>query len=752
MKAKRLALAAALALAASGTLWAQESTGESPPEQPAPAVDQPPEAAAEQPAAEAAPVLPPGLEEFLADGRPSADLSERDLKQRLRRGAALLKAKALPADARANIAARVKDDRVELQRRAAAANEPAAQPEAKPAEEKKAEEQPQEATPEAKPAMPAEVAEFLADTRPSKSLPADDLKARIERAKGLLALESLSGDARVELRRRLARAQAELDRRTAAATSEPPPQAPAPEPGVETAGDGELQEFEQNRRPLAQLSDEELTQRIAKGRVLLKRQDLKPESRALLRREVREAAVEAQRRKEGGKQTVETPPAQPSTDQPAATNGEPAEPPEADIKILSAARPSSEMSEAELKARLKVTKRIVQGDYSPRWRQEARRLYIADRAELKRRSQTAQQPPASPADQKLDANPVSAEAEAAAAEFLRGSARVDSLDDRQLRQRLDAMRDLLQRNLLSPATERTLRERLASEREVLRTRVAQREAEKAPAAKPGRKKKIDFDTNITVVLGDRRPSEELDDDELRRRIDIYRDAADDADYDDEERGHWRQTMDYDRRVLRERMLRERESRAREYRRRRESNEDFDIEFDVDAPRRPSVWAAESDDEDIESALVAAPRRKVERRYTIDDIERDEDLRAAMPALEIDTVRFGFNESFLREEEIARLDRIAEVIEKILALRPYEVFLVEGHTDAVGSDAYNLELSRKRANAVKEALTSYYVIPARNLKTVGYGERFLKIPTADEEPENRRVSLRRVTPLVGELQD
>ena len=40
----------------------------------------------------------------------------------------------------------------------------------------------------------------------------------------------------------------------------------------------------------------------------------------------------------------------------------------------------------------------------------------------------------------------------------------------------------------------------------------------------------------------------------------------------------------------------------------------------------------------------------------------------------------------------------------------------------------------RAQAVKEALTTYYVIPAGNLKTVGLGERYLKIPTLQAEAE------------------
>jgi outer membrane protein OmpA-like peptidoglycan-associated protein len=96
--------------------------------------------------------------------------------------------------------------------------------------------------------------------------------------------------------------------------------------------------------------------------------------------------------------------------------------------------------------------------------------------------------------------------------------------------------------------------------------------------------------------------------------------------------------------------------------------------------------------------------------------------------------------------------IRDRIERVLAKYPREVFLIEGHTDAVGSDAYNDKLSKARAEAVKKALTTYYIIPAKNLQTVGLGERYLKIPTADQEQENRRVSLSRATEVIGELEE
>jgi outer membrane protein OmpA-like peptidoglycan-associated protein len=77
-----------------------------------------------------------------------------------------------------------------------------------------------------------------------------------------------------------------------------------------------------------------------------------------------------------------------------------------------------------------------------------------------------------------------------------------------------------------------------------------------------------------------------------------------------------------------------------------------------------------------------------------------------------------------------------------------VFLIEGHTDAVGTEAANMKLSQERAEAVKQALLEYFNIGEDNLVTVGRGEMYPKIPTQEAEPENRRVSVRRITPLLA----
>ena len=76
-----------------------------------------------------------------------------------------------------------------------------------------------------------------------------------------------------------------------------------------------------------------------------------------------------------------------------------------------------------------------------------------------------------------------------------------------------------------------------------------------------------------------------------------------------------------------------------------------------------------------------------------------------------------------------------------------MFLIEGHTDAVGAATYNLALSDRRAETVALALTEYFDVPPENMIVQGYGESDLKVATQDAERANRRAAVRRITPLL-----
>ena len=79
--------------------------------------------------------------------------------------------------------------------------------------------------------------------------------------------------------------------------------------------------------------------------------------------------------------------------------------------------------------------------------------------------------------------------------------------------------------------------------------------------------------------------------------------------------------------------------------------------------------------------------------------------------------------------------------------PAAVFLIEGHTDAVGSELYNLTLSDRRAETVARILVEAFDVPPENLVVEGYGEQYLKIDTLGDERRNRRVAIRNITPLL-----
>lgn len=69
-----------------------------------------------------------------------------------------------------------------------------------------------------------------------------------------------------------------------------------------------------------------------------------------------------------------------------------------------------------------------------------------------------------------------------------------------------------------------------------------------------------------------------------------------------------------------------------------------------------------------------------------------------------------------------------------------VFMVSGHTDAAGSDDYNLDLSERRARSVTSFVIDRFGISKDRLIAVGYGEEQLKTPQAPEAAENRRVTV------------
>jgi outer membrane protein OmpA-like peptidoglycan-associated protein len=153
------------------------------------------------------------------------------------------------------------------------------------------------------------------------------------------------------------------------------------------------------------------------------------------------------------------------------------------------------------------------------------------------------------------------------------------------------------------------------------------------------------------------------------------------------------------------------------------------------------------DRDYYDFLAEPPVERVERVYTIDEVKHSARLRDKVRRIDLDTITFATGSADVPMSQARTLRSVAEAMQKVLDKDPGETFLIEGHTDAVGSDKSNLVLSDERAESVASLLTDVYGIPPENLQTQGYGERFLKVKTQVAEQQNRRVTIRRVTTLV-----
>lgn len=144
-------------------------------------------------------------------------------------------------------------------------------------------------------------------------------------------------------------------------------------------------------------------------------------------------------------------------------------------------------------------------------------------------------------------------------------------------------------------------------------------------------------------------------------------------------------------------------------------------------------------------LEAAPKTRVapQRRVTVQEFKRRPDLRRAAPSIEIQSINFEFGSAEIGRSQYRKVEQIARALKQLLQRRPGTRILIEGHTDAVGSDASNLALSERRAASLKRVLVREFRVPSRALETVGYGEEFLLVQTQNENWQNRRVTLRRV---------
>lgn len=158
----------------------------------------------------------------------------------------------------------------------------------------------------------------------------------------------------------------------------------------------------------------------------------------------------------------------------------------------------------------------------------------------------------------------------------------------------------------------------------------------------------------------------------------------------------------------------------------------------------------TDDQDALRAALAQ-QAQTDRSFSLSQIRQISQVRALAPSVAVDNVTFASGSAAIRPEQAEALSELGTAIRDRIAENPREIFLVEGHTDAVGNGAFNLALSDRRAESLALALTEYFQVPPENLVVQGYGEEYLKVETLEAEERNRRATVRRITDLLRTAQ-
>lgn len=127
----------------------------------------------------------------------------------------------------------------------------------------------------------------------------------------------------------------------------------------------------------------------------------------------------------------------------------------------------------------------------------------------------------------------------------------------------------------------------------------------------------------------------------------------------------------------------------------------------------------------------------ETREKLDEIVEKKDL----PHVDIE-IAFDFDSDVIRESSIPDVNELGKALSSE-ALAEARIVL-NGHTDAKGSDAYNQDLSERRAASVRNYLIRTFGIAADRLIAIGYGEERLKNPGQPDAAENRRVEVINLT--------
>jgi outer membrane protein OmpA-like peptidoglycan-associated protein len=139
----------------------------------------------------------------------------------------------------------------------------------------------------------------------------------------------------------------------------------------------------------------------------------------------------------------------------------------------------------------------------------------------------------------------------------------------------------------------------------------------------------------------------------------------------------------------------------------------------------------------ETKFVTSIRGRSTR--SLSQTEREEIAAIVKDKPKIDLeINFDYNSADISAKSLPSVQALGRALSN--AELKGSTFVVAGHTDAAGGEAYNQELSERRAESIKRYLVDKYSITGSDLVTVGYGKSKLKDPNQPMAETNRRVQV------------
>jgi outer membrane protein OmpA-like peptidoglycan-associated protein len=139
----------------------------------------------------------------------------------------------------------------------------------------------------------------------------------------------------------------------------------------------------------------------------------------------------------------------------------------------------------------------------------------------------------------------------------------------------------------------------------------------------------------------------------------------------------------------------------------------------------------------EGAFVQKIRNRATRSLSSNEREEIATIAKEKPNIDLE-INFDYNSADISTKSMPSVQALGKALTN--PDLKGSTFVVAGYTDAAGTEAYNQDLSERRADAIKRYLTDKYGIAGSDLVTVGYGKTKLKDPSNPMADVNRRVQV------------